>query len=199
MGDAAVPHTPSRHKGAKLRFEHRRTNRFPAALRLPTGVLPRKRLAYSAPGGASPLSPLEISLRRKGWASAPAFGNHPQRIGSGSGKGGRGYPLCSHINAAPADAGMYLEVICGFSAQPVGDFWILPAVRTGRSFVWVSWPMRGQLSPDTFSFPPCTAHFLFGVSKRKWGVHSARQSRAIPCRMAAPCCHQRKSLLISWD
>ena len=144
-------------------------------------------------------SPLETPLRRRRRASAPAFGNHPQRIGSGSGKGGRGYPLCSHINAAPADAGMYLEVICGFSAQPAGDFWILPAERTGRSFVWVSWPMRGQLSPDTFSFPPCTAHFLFGVSKRKWGVHSARQSRAIPCRMAAPCCHQRKSLLISWD
>ena len=148
MGDAAVPHTPSGHKGA---------------------------------GCGPPL-----------WK--PLVG-----MGSGSGKRGRGYPLCSHINAAPADAGMYLEVICGFSAQPVGDFWILPAVRTGRSFVWVSWPMRGQLSPDTFSFPPCTAHFLFGVSKRKWGVHSARQSRAIPCRMAAPCCHQRKSLLISWD
>ena len=198
MGDAAVPHTPAGHKGAKLRFEHRRTNRFPAALRLPTGVLPRKRLAYSAPGGASPLSPLETPLRRKGWASAPAFGNHPQRIESGSGKRSRWCPLCSQINAIPADARMQLFKE-HLSAQLAGDFWILSAVRTGRSFVWVSWPMRGQLSPDTFSFPPCTAHFLFGVSKRKWGVHSARQSRAIPCRMAAPCCHQRKSLLISWD
>ena len=101
MGDAAVPHTPSGHKGA---------------------------------GCGPPL-----------WK--PLLG-----MGSGSGKGGRGYPLCSHINAAPADAGMYLEVICGFSAQPVGDFWILPAVRTGRSFVWVSWPMRGQLIPKSLFF-----------------------------------------------
>ena len=37
---------------------------------------------------------------------------------------------------------------------------------------------RCQIIPDIFSFPPCTAHFLFDVSKRKWGVHSPRQSRA---------------------
>ena len=98
------------------------------------------------------------------------FGNPSKDKGSGSGKGGRGCPLCTPMNAAPTDAGTQLfeEYL---SAQPVGDFWILSAVRTGRSFVWVSWPFRGQLIPDTFSFPPCTAHFLFGVSKRKWGVY----------------------------
>ena len=36
---------------------HRCTCRFPDALRLPIGVFPRKRLASSATGGASPLSP----------------------------------------------------------------------------------------------------------------------------------------------
>ena len=35
---------------------HRRTNRFPSASHLATGVLPRKRLALSAPGGVLPLS-----------------------------------------------------------------------------------------------------------------------------------------------
>ena len=72
---------------------------------------------------------------------------------------------------------------CGDALRPSANFqrsrqeaFILAAVRTGRSFVWVSWPVSGQLIPDTFSFPPCTAHFLFGVSKRKWGVHSGRQS-----------------------
>ena len=108
-----------------------------AALRLPTGVLPRKRLAYSAPGGASPLSSLETPLRRKGWASAPAFGNHLQRIESGSGKRSRWCSLCSQINAIPADARMQLFKE-HLSAQLAGDFWILSAVRTGRSFVWVS-------------------------------------------------------------
>ena len=34
----------------------------------------------------------------------------------------------------------------------------------------------GQLIPNIFSFPPYTAHFLFDVSKRKWGVYSDRQS-----------------------
>ena len=103
------------------------------------------------------------------------FGNPSKDKGSGSGKGGRGCPLCTPMNAAPTDAGTQLFEE-HLSAQPAGDFWILPAVCIGRSFVWVSWPMRGQLIPDTFSFPPCTAHFLFGVSKRKWGVHSGRQS-----------------------
>ena len=35
-------------------LEHRRTSRFPAASRPPTGVLPRKRAASSATGGAWP-------------------------------------------------------------------------------------------------------------------------------------------------
>ena len=116
------------------------------------------------------------------------FGNPSKDKGSGSGKGGRGCPLCTPMNAAPTDAGTQLFEE-HLSAQPAGDFWILPAVCIGRSFVWVSWPMRGQLIPDTFSFPPCTAHFLFGVSKRKWGVHSGRQSLH-PCGGSPHICAQ---------
>ena len=67
----------------------------------------------------------------------PAFGNHPQRIESGSGKRSRWCSLCSQINAIPADARMQLFKE-HLSAQLAGDFWILSAVRTGRSFVWVS-------------------------------------------------------------
>ena len=92
------------------------------------------------------------------------------------------------MNAAPTDAGTQLFEE-HLSAQPAGDFWILPAVRTGRSFVWVSWPMRGQLSPDTFSFPPCTAHFLFGVSKRKWGCIPAGKA-CIPAAVRRTYAHQ---------
>ncbi len=33
---------------------------------------------------------------------------------------------------------------------------------------------------NIFSFPPCTAHFLFDVSKRKWGVHSAGKAGVVP-------------------
>ena len=101
-GTPPVPHAPSWHKGAGLQFEHRRTNRFPAALRLPTGVLPRKRLAYSAPGGASPLSPLE---------TPPGA-----RRGSGSEKRSRGCPLCSPTSAIPPDAGTHLGHLRIFSA-----------------------------------------------------------------------------------
>ena len=101
-GTPPVPHAPSWHKGAGLQFEHRRTNRFPAALRLPTGVLPRKRLAYSAPGGASPLSPLE---------TPPGA-----RRGSGSEKRSRGCPLCDPTNAMPANAGTHSGHLGTFSA-----------------------------------------------------------------------------------
>ena len=45
---------------------------------------------------------------------------------------------------------------------------------------------RCQIIPDIFSFPPCTAHFLFDVSKRKWGVHSPRQSR-VSCPGSRDC------------
>ena len=38
----------------------------------------------------------------------------------------------------------------------------------------------GKLGQNIFSFPPCTAHFLFDVSRRKWGVHSgAAKSRKL--------------------
>ena len=37
---------------------------------------------------------------------------------------------------------------------------------------------------NIFSFPPCTAHFLFDVSKRKWGVHSTGKA-GIPSAEAA--------------
>ena len=196
MGDAAVPHTPSGHKGAKLRFEHRRTNWFPAALRLPTGVLPRKRLAYSAPGGASPLSPLETPLRRKGWASAPAFGNHPQRIESGSGKRSRWCPLCSQINAIPADARMQLFKE-HLSAQLAGDFWILSAVRTGRSFVWVSRPPAANSSLTFFLFHR-TRRIFFLMSQKENGGCIPTGKACIPAAVRCiltgmfPCWKQRK-------
>ena len=32
--------------------------------------------------------------------------------------------------------------------------------------------------PCAFSFGPCTARFLFGKTKRKWGVHSPRRARS---------------------
>ena len=50
---------------------------------------------------------------------------------SGSGKRGRECPLCTPMNAVPPNAGTQLfeEYL---SAQPVGDFWILPAVRDGQ-------------------------------------------------------------------
>ena len=59
------------------------------------------------------------------------FGNPSKDKGSGSGKRGRECPLCTPMNAVPPNAGTQLfeEYL---SAQPVGDFWILPAVRDGQ-------------------------------------------------------------------
>lgn len=58
-GRFVSPWTHNDTKGRACEPEHRRTARLPDAKRLATGVLPRKRLASSAAGGASPLSPLE--------------------------------------------------------------------------------------------------------------------------------------------
>ena len=55
----------------------------------------------------------------------------------------------------------------------------------------------GQLIPNIFSFPPYTAHFLFDVSKRKWGcipTGKACISAAVRCILTGmfPCWQQRK-------
>ena len=133
---------------------------------------PRKHLALSAPGGALVLSPLETPLRMRG---------------SGSGERSRGCPLCDPTNAMPANAGTHSGHLGTFSAAGrrllifVGSSY-RPLLRMGEL------TQMCQLIPDIFSFPPCTAHFLFDVSKRKWGVHSPRQSRAsCPGSRDAPC------------
>ena len=56
----------------------------------------------------------------------------PRMSDSGSGTGSRGRPLCRPVNAALPNAGTQF---CKerLSAQPVGDFWTLSAVRGGRS------------------------------------------------------------------
>ena len=90
------------------------------------------------------------------------------------------------MNATPPNAGTQFFEVC-LSAQPVEDFWIWSAVCDGQP------PVLGELtalpgnsSLSAFSFVPCPARFLFGKTKRKCGGHSARQSRAFPCRIAAP-------------
>ena len=70
----------------------------------------------------------------------------PRAHGSGSEKGGGGGSLCRSINAISADAGMHVIYLRTFGAAG-RRFWILSAVRIGRSFVWVSWPFAGQLIP----------------------------------------------------
>ena len=89
--------------------------------------------------------------------------------GSGSGKRSRGCPLCDPTNAMPANAGTHSGHLGTFSAAGrrllifVGSSY-RPLLRMGEL------TQMCQLIPDIFSFPPCTAHFLFDVSKRKWGV-----------------------------
>ena len=70
----------------------------------------------------------------------------PQMSVSGSGDRSRLRPLCTPMNAQLSDAGTRLCEECS-SAQPVEDLRTLSAVRTGRSFVWVSWPLRRTTHP----------------------------------------------------
>ena len=111
------------------------------------------------------------------------FGNPSEDKGSGSGERSRGCPLCDPTNAMPANAGTHSGHLGTFSAAGrrllifVGSSY-RPLLRMGEL------TQMCQLIPDIFSFPPCTAHFLFDVSKRKWGVHP----HGISCRKVAPCC-----------
>ena len=97
------------------------------------------------------------------------FGNPSEDKGSGSGERSRGCPLCDPTNAMPANAGTHSGHLGTFSAAGrrllifVGSSY-RPLLRMGEL------TQMCQLIPDIFSFPPCTAHFLFDVSKRKWGV-----------------------------
>ena len=137
--------------------------------------------------GCGPL-PLETLSRGRGTEVRPPPLETPPGVGrgSGSGKKGRGRPVWN--------IGVRRTFWCGDTvlggigiAQPVGDFWIWSAVCDGQP------PVLGELtalpgnsSLSAFSFVPCPARFLFGKTKRKCGGHSARQSRAFPCRIAAP-------------
>ena len=133
MGDAAVPHTPSGHKGA---------------------------------GCGPPL-----------WKPLLGMGERQRKEKQ-------------RVSSLQPDK--CLSPRCGDALRPSANFqrsrqeaFILAAVRTGRSFVWVSWPVSGQLIPDTFSFPPCTAHSLFRKRKRKWGDISHGKAVLFLCRIAA--------------
>ena len=97
------------------------------------------------------------------------FGNPSEDKGSGSGERSRGCPLCDPTNAMPANAGTHSGHLGTFSAAGrrllcFGGSSYRPLLRMGEL------TQLRQLIPDIFSFPPCTAHFLFDVSKRKWGV-----------------------------
>ena len=133
---------------------HRHDDTIPGPDGPPIVPFPRKHLALSAPGGALVLSPLETPRRMRG---------------SGSGERSRGCPLCAPTNAMPANAGTHSGHLGTFSAAGrrllifVGSSY-RPLLRMGEL------TQMCQLIPDNFSCPPCTAHFLFDVSKRKWGV-----------------------------
>ena len=154
---------------------HRHGDTIPGPDGPPIVPFPRKRAALSAPGGALVLSPLETPLRREGWASAPAFGNHPKDRERQRKK----KQMVSSLQPDKRHTRRYEDaVIQGTSVSAAGrrllDFVgsaYRPLLRMGELTAC------GQLIPNIFSFPPYTAHFLFDVSKRKWGVYSDRQSR----------------------
>ena len=173
MGDAAVPHTPSGHKGARLRFLPfgNPSWGWEAAAEKEAGGCPLYSLMNAMPPNAG------TQLFEESASAQPAEGLRICIVVRGGG------PLVlgelAHEGPTHPQEPFLLTMNGRFLFGKTKRKWGFNPVRHSRTFPNQS----GAL----------------GVSKRKWGVHSARQSRAIPCRMAAPCCHQRKSLLISWD
>ena len=116
--------------------------------------------------------------------------------GSGSGKGGRGCPLCSPINAISADAGMHLSYLRTFGAAGrrlldfVGSAY-RPLFRMGELAYY------RPTHPQAPFLLTMNGRFLFDKTKRlhsrqrrrsatdvayplqaKWGFNPARHSRA---------------------
>ena len=123
---------PVRYGEAKgiFSFEKRMSPRPPKEKRGGVSISPRTPVKRHKGAGCGP--PLWKPFLGEG--GGPRLWKPLLGMGSGSGKGGRGGPLCTPMNAAPTDAGTQLFEE-HLSAQPAGDFWILPAVRTGQPLV----------------------------------------------------------------
>ena len=117
------------------------------------------------------------------------FGNPSKDKGSGSGKRGRECPLCPPMNAVPPNAGTQLfeEYL---SAQPVGDFWILPAVRTGQPYVLGELTVLAVNSSRTlFLFHRARRIFFLAFQKENGGCIPAGKA-CIPAAVRRTYAHQ---------
>ena len=85
------------------------------------------------------------------------------------------------MNAAPTDAGTQLfeEYL---SAQPVGDFWILPAVRTGQPYVLGELTVLAVNSSRTlFLFHRARRIFFLVFQKENGGCIQRRKAALLFC------------------
>ncbi len=97
------------------------------------------------------------------------FGNPSKDKGSGSGKGGRGCPLCTPMNAVPPNAGtQFFEVY--LSAQPVEGLHVCMAVRTGQPYVLGELTaLPGSSSQTLFLFQRARRIFFLVFQKENGG------------------------------
>ena len=84
------------------------------------------------------------------------------------------FRFCNQMNAMLPNAGAHLFKE-SLSAQPAGTSGFTQQSVSVSPSYWMNWH-ESAIHLNIFSFPPCTAHFLFDVSKRKWGVYSGRRS-----------------------
>ena len=98
-------------------------------------------------------------------------------MGSGSGKRGRGRPICSPGvrcayrcgNAVPDGTGL---------AQPVGGFWMWSEVRDGQPPFWVSWPLCRATHPSALFLLYRVRHVFF-LARQKENVGDILHGKAV--------------------
>ena len=156
-----------------------------AALRFPAPFRGRQSRRFLETGSLHPplaalrLFPPHPLTTQRGGAAAPPLWIPLPGIGRGSAKrsGERGKRSRAHTSTSPESHSQVPKcgehVPCSFGVrrtrQEPGRF--LPHGFARPPHLSKKGAKGAGFAPNIFSFPPCTAHFLFDVSKRKWGVH----------------------------
>ena len=102
---------------------------------------------------------------------APRFAQRcpvSERRLSGSGKRNLAHPLCAPMSAILSARRAGQDKI---RISPVIQQAVLRLHSSSHRIRFPKLALTCKFGYNIFSFPPCTAHFLFDVSKRKWGVH----------------------------
>ena len=205
MKRESAPYPRKRNVGGFRNLAHRRGKTIPGHCSWPPIVpLPRNRLAVSATGGASPVSP-RTPLKRPDqggplaplfWTSSPGDANlaaaYLHRVAAA---GQEGQIALDYPEPPPAlsNAGKHLRTEAG-GAHPAGDFRTLSELLTNNSRIQANRSPNGaRICAQAFSFPPGAAAFLWQDKEKRGRIPAPKRRKVCTASGATPAAVCRKS------